>query len=112
MDVHNLAHWSTLNIAHNHLTQWRSGRVEGPLFGVIGLQSASSLAQQELGGEHLLVDLSVHDLLYIAQCCSRPRARASHSGNVAVGKPSGALADNLGERCRRADNVRVGDDVE
>jgi hypothetical protein len=29
-------------------------------------------------------------------------------GNVAGGKPSGAL----GERCRRADNVGVGHDVE
>ena len=33
-------------------------------------------------------------------------------GNVAVGKLSGALADNLGEPCRRADNVGVGDDVD
>jgi hypothetical protein len=39
-------------------------------------------------------------------------ARASPSGNAGVGEPSGALADNLGERCRRADNVGVGDDVE
>jgi hypothetical protein len=33
-------------------------------------------------------------------------------GNIAVGKLSGALADDLGERCRRADNVGVGDDIE
>jgi hypothetical protein len=34
------------------------------------------------------------------------------AGNIAVGKLSGALADNLGERCRRADNVGVGDYVD
>jgi hypothetical protein len=33
-------------------------------------------------------------------------------GNVAAGKLSRALADDLGERCRRADNVGVGHDVD
>src|SRR3712207_1419904 len=39
-------------------------------------------------------------------------ALVCEDANVAVGKLSGALAYNLGERCRRADNVGVGDDVD
>src|SRR5215211_4498710 len=40
-----------------------------------------------------------------------PPARASHSCTVAVAKRSRALADDLGEHRRRADDVGVGDDV-
>jgi hypothetical protein len=37
---------------------------------------------------------------------------ANYTGTVTVGKPSGTLADDLGEGCRRGDYVGVGDDVE
>jgi hypothetical protein len=43
--------------------------VERPLLWVVLLQSASSLAQQQLCGEYLVVGLPLHDHLEIAQCC-------------------------------------------
>lgn len=45
-----------------------------PLFRVVLLQSSSSLTQQELRGEHLVVGLLLHELLKVAQCCLHERS--------------------------------------
>jgi hypothetical protein len=47
--------------------------VERPLFWVV-LQSASSLAQQQLCGQYLVVGLPLHDHLEVARCCSHERS--------------------------------------
>jgi hypothetical protein len=60
-------------------------------------------------------DPSWKALRHFPSCPCSPQFREvafCEDGNVAVGKLSGALAYNLGERRRRADNVGVGDDVE
>ena len=43
------------------------------LFWVAHLQFASSLAKQQLRGEHLVVGLTIHDRLELARCCSHER---------------------------------------
>jgi hypothetical protein len=48
--------------------------MERPLFWVVLLQSASSLAQQQLCGEYLVVGLPLHDRFEVAQCCSHERS--------------------------------------
>jgi hypothetical protein len=47
--------------------------VKVPLFWVAHLQSASSLAQQQLHGEYLVVGLTFHNRLELARCCSHER---------------------------------------
>jgi hypothetical protein len=57
--------------ADNPSTQERGGCGEPPVFGVVCfLQSTSSLAQQELRGEHLVVWLPTHNPLDVPPGCS------------------------------------------
>src|SRR5918993_947161 len=72
--MRNLVSRSALSAAHNYPTQERGGRVEMPLFRVVLLQSASSLTQQELRSEYLVVGLLLHELLKVAQCCLHERS--------------------------------------
>jgi hypothetical protein len=44
-----------------------------PLFRVVQLQCASSLTQQQLRSEYLVVRLPLHELLEVAQCCLHER---------------------------------------
>ena len=48
--------------------------MERPLFWVVLLQSASSLAQQQLCGKYLVVGLALHDHLEVAQCFAHERS--------------------------------------
>ncbi len=50
--------------------------MERPLFWVQLLQSAGSLAQQQLCGQYLVVGLTFHDRFEVAQCCSHERSNS------------------------------------
>ena len=64
--MRNFVPCSALSAADNDITQERACRVEVPLFWVVGLLFASSLTQQQLRGEHLIVGLPLHELLKVA----------------------------------------------
>jgi hypothetical protein len=67
--MRNLVSSSALGAADNNPAQQTGCRGEGPLFWVAHLQSASSLTQQQLRSEYLVVGLPLHDRLEVAQCC-------------------------------------------
>src|SRR5215211_2305555 len=52
--------------------------MERPLFWVVLLHSASSLSQQQLCGEYLVVGLPLHDRFEVAQGCSHVRSYRIH----------------------------------
>ena len=63
-----------------------------PLFRVVLLQSASSLTRYSLRGEYLVVGLTIHELLEVAQCCSTS-ARATRPRSWGTGGPGSSPAD-------------------
>jgi hypothetical protein len=71
--MRNLVSRSALSTADNNPTQKRACRAKVPLFRVVVLESASSLAQQQLRSQYLVVGLPLHELLEVAQCCSHER---------------------------------------
>src|SRR5215211_1136220 len=73
IDMRDTVFCSALSATDNKPTKERGRCVERPLFWVVLLHSASSLAQQQLCGEYLVVGLPLHDRLEVAQCCSHER---------------------------------------
>src|SRR5919112_1523284 len=74
IDMRDTVSCSALSTTDNKPTKQRGCCMERPLFWVVLLQSASSLAQQKLCGEYLVVGRMGHDHLEVAQCCSHERS--------------------------------------